>query len=80
MNARQARQRYLDGLREANDDEDEERACVLCKCEFEKGLMLGCTSHRFMKVDITDTLPPNRHSSFLRGNLFLTSFATSDGL
>lgn len=42
LNARQARQRYLTGIVNAEEDEDEEHICVLCKCEFQKGVMLGC--------------------------------------
>ncbi|KAG8798840.1 hypothetical protein FRC17_007306, partial [Serendipita sp. 399] len=41
VNARQARQRYLDTMFDPDDDDDEERSCVLCKCDFEKGVLLG---------------------------------------
>lgn len=43
VNARQARQRYLDRMRNPEEEEEEEeQICVLCKCEFDKGLMLSC--------------------------------------
>jgi E3 ubiquitin-protein ligase SHPRH len=44
VNARQARQRYLNGLFNGGDEEEDEPTCVLCKCEFQKGVMLGCMS------------------------------------
>jgi E3 ubiquitin-protein ligase SHPRH len=42
VNTRQARQRYLNSMFRADEEDDEERSCVLCKCEFEKGVILGC--------------------------------------
>lgn len=42
VNTRQARQRYLNSIFRADEEDDEERSCVLCKCEFEKGVILGC--------------------------------------
>lgn len=45
VNARQARQRYLNTLGGTGDEDEDEPTCVLCKCEFEKGVMLGCKSH-----------------------------------
>lgn len=44
VNTRQARQRYLNSIFHA-DEEEEDKSCVLCKCEFEKGVMLGCVHH-----------------------------------
>ncbi|KAG8798985.1 hypothetical protein FRC16_006130 [Serendipita sp. 398] len=45
VNTRQARQRYLDTIFDPDDEDDEERSCVLCKCDFEKGVLLGCVHH-----------------------------------
>lgn len=42
VNTRQARQRYLNSMFCADEEDDDERSCVLCKCEFEKGVILGC--------------------------------------
>lgn len=49
LSARQARQRYLNGIVNAEHDEDDEHTCVLCKCEFQKGVMLGCKHLCFRK-------------------------------
>ncbi|PVF98205.1 hypothetical protein CPB86DRAFT_825898 [Serendipita vermifera] len=45
--ARLARQRYLNSIGNPGNEEDEEdqRTCILCKCEFDKGVILGCIHH-----------------------------------
>ena len=54
LNTRQARQRYLNSMLGADEEEDDERSCVLCKCEFEKGVIIGCMS-RLSQVMAVET-------------------------
>lgn len=45
VNTRLARQRYLNSITNIDDEDEEERSCVLCKCDFDKGVILGCVHH-----------------------------------
>jgi E3 ubiquitin-protein ligase SHPRH len=52
--ARLARQRYLNSIGNPTNDEDEEdqRTCILCKCEFDKGVLLGCKEISYLLTAI----------------------------
>ncbi|KAG7085953.1 hypothetical protein E1B28_003481 [Marasmius oreades] len=44
INTNRARQRYLENLASlgGQDDEEDERCCILCRCEFERGFITPC--------------------------------------
>ncbi|EJD05157.1 uncharacterized protein FOMMEDRAFT_81201 [Fomitiporia mediterranea MF3/22] len=42
INERRARQRYLRNLTENEGDEEDEKCCILCRCEFVRGFMTQC--------------------------------------
>ena len=65
VNTRQARQRYLNSIFRADEEDDEERSCVLCKCEFEKGVILGCkfaVSH----IGLSNLMPQQVFITFVK--------------
>ncbi|KAF5374399.1 hypothetical protein D9757_011841 [Collybiopsis confluens] len=50
--ATRAHQRYLDHLVESNEDDEmdeDEKCCILCRCEFERGFIPSC-AHIFFEV------------------------------
>ncbi|KIK58778.1 hypothetical protein GYMLUDRAFT_45086 [Collybiopsis luxurians FD-317 M1] len=50
--AKRAHQRYLDHLVKTNEDDkmdEDEKCCILCRCEFERGFITSC-AHIFCEV------------------------------